>query len=177
MTDTTQVQRVVVRPLREGELEALEWEGIYTKYRRIYSQTYNDVLRGQRLMLVAAAEAVLVGQIFIQLSSSESNYADGYSRAYLYSLRVRPEWQGQGLGTRLIRAAEDALRARGFTLAVIAAGKDNPGARRLYERLGYQAFAEDPGVWYFVDPSGKRQSVEEPCWLLEKRLNSTLEES
>lgn len=170
MTDIREAQRVVVRPVREGELEALEWEGAYTKYRRIYSQTYNDVLRGQRLMLVAAWEAILVGQIFVQLSSSETEYADGYSRAYLYSLRVRPEWQGQGLGTRLIRAAEDALRARGFTSAVIAAGKDNPGARRLYERLGFQTFAEDPGVWYFVDAAGARQTVEEPCWLMEKSL-------
>lgn len=177
MADVAQGRRVVVRPIREDELEALEWDGMYTKYRRIYSQTYDDMLRGQRLMLVAADGRALVGQIFVQLSSSEARYANGYSRAYLYSLRVRPEWQGQGLGTRLIRAAEAALRARGFTSAVIAAGKDNPGARRLYERLGYKAFAEDPGVWYFTDVNGTRQVVEEPCWVMDKRLDKHSEET
>lgn len=175
MADLAQVDNIVIRPVREDELEALEWDGAYTKYRRIYRQTFADVERGQRLMFVAAAEGGLVGQIFVQLASSEMHCADGYSRAYLYSLRVRPAWQGQGLGTRLIWAAEAALRARGFTTAVIAAGKENPGARRLYERLGYRAFAEDPGVWYFVDVNGTRQVVEEPCWVMDKRLDTNPE--
>jgi ribosomal protein S18 acetylase RimI-like enzyme len=175
MADLVQVQSVAIRPVREEELEALEWDGEYTRYRRIYRQTFADVARGQRLMLVAAAAGVLIGQIFVQLASSEAHYADGHSRAYLYSLRVRPEWQGQGVGTRLIRAAEAALRARGFTCAVIAAGKANPGARRLYERLGYRAFTEDPGVWYFVDVNGARQVVEEPCWVMDKRLDINAE--
>jgi ribosomal protein S18 acetylase RimI-like enzyme len=173
MAEAAATAQVVIRPVHENELEALEWDGAYTKYRRIYSQTYNDVVRGQRMMLVAAAGKLLVGQVFVQLSSSESRFADGYSRAYLYSLRVRPDWQGQGLGTRLIGAAEEALLARRFESAVIAAAKNNPGARRLYERLGYRAFTEDPGVWHYVDANGRRQTVEEPCWVMEKTLEAT----
>jgi ribosomal protein S18 acetylase RimI-like enzyme len=171
MSAPSQAERVTIRPIREAELPALEWEGTYARYRRVFRQTYDDVVRGQRIMFVAVAGGRLVGQIFIQLSSTETRYADGYSRAYLYSLRVRPEWQGQGLGTRLIAAAEEALLARGFTSAVIAAGKDNPGAQRLYERLGYRTFADDPGVWYFQDVNGVQQSIEEPCWVMEKRLH------
>jgi ribosomal protein S18 acetylase RimI-like enzyme len=170
MSAVSHADGVNIRPIRESELPALEWEGVYARYRRVFRQTYEDVVRGQRVMLVAAAGGRLVGQIFVQLSSTEMRYADGYSRAYLYSLRVRPEWQGQGLGTRLIAAAEEALLARGFTTAVIAAGKDNPGAQRLYQRLGYQTFADDPGVWYFQDVNGVQQSIEEPCWVMEKRL-------
>lgn len=173
MADLVQAEQVVIRPIQGDELGALEWDGAYAHYRRIYGQTYDDVVRGQRLMLVAATGAKLVGQVFVQLSSSEMRFADGYSRAYLYSLRVRPDWQGLGLGTRLIGAAEAALRARGFRWAVIAAGKDNPGARRLYERLGYRAFAEDPGIWNYVDHTGARQSVAEPCWVMEKSLTDS----
>jgi ribosomal protein S18 acetylase RimI-like enzyme len=84
---------------------------------------------------------------------------------------VRAEWQERGIGTRLVKAAEATLRARGFTTAVIAAGKENPRARQLYERLGYHAFADDPGVWYFQDVNGVQQSVNEPCWVMEKRLS------
>ena len=75
-----------------------------------------------------------------------------------------------GLGTRLLTAAEATLRARGYITAVIAAGKDNPGAYRLYERLGYRSFADDPGVWYFQDVNGVQQVIEEPCWVMEKNL-------
>jgi ribosomal protein S18 acetylase RimI-like enzyme len=171
MTAGSSVETVTIRPIREADLPGLEWDGAYTRYRRVFRQTYDDVVRGQRLMFVAAAGVQLVGQVFVQLSSTETRYADGYSRAYLYSLRVRPEWQGRGLGTRLIAAAEAVLVARGFTVAVIAAGKENPGALRLYERLGYRTFTDDPGVWYFQDVNGVQQSIEEPCWVMEKRLS------
>ena len=170
MTDVVDAQKVVIRPIREAELPALEWDGAYTKYRKVFEQTYEDVVRGQRMMLVAVVNGQMVGQVFVQLSSTERRYADGYSRGYLYSLRVKPDWQEQGIGTRLLRAAESSLRARGFTTAVIAAGKDNPRAKSLYERLGYRTFADDPGVWYFEDVNGVQQSVSEPCWVMQKTL-------
>ncbi len=172
MTDVVDAQKVIIRPIRESEVPALEWDGAYTRYRKVFQQTYEDTVRGQRVMLVAVQASQLVGQVFIQLSSTERRYADGYSRGYLYSLRVKSDWQAQGIGTRLVKAAETTLRARGFTTAVIAAGKDNPRARLLYERLGYHAFAEDPGVWYFQDVNGVQQSVSEPCWVMQKRLSS-----
>src|SRR5207253_10847567 len=109
---------------------------------------------GQRILLVAVMGTQVIGQVFIQLSSTERRYADGYSRGYLYSLRVRAEWQERGIGTRLVKAAEATLRARGFSTAVIAAGKENTRARQLYERLGYRPFADDPGVWYLQDVNG-----------------------
>jgi len=168
VTEVIDEQKVVIRPIREGELLALEWEGAYTRFRKVFQQTYEDVVRGQRIMLVALIGSQIVGQVFVQLSSTERRYADGYSRGYLYSLRVRPEWQARGIGTRLVKAAEASLRARGFTTAVIAAGKENPRARQLYERLGYGVFADDPGVWYFQDVNGVQQSVNEPCWVMQK---------
>jgi ribosomal protein S18 acetylase RimI-like enzyme len=172
VTDVVDTQKVLIRPIRDGELPALEWDGAYTKYRKVFQQTYEDAVRGQRIMLVAVQGAQIVGQVFIQLSSTERRYADGYSRGYLYSLRVRSEWQGRGIGTRLVKAAEAALRARGFATAVIAAGKDNSRAHQLYERLGYRTFADDPGVWYFQDVNGVQQSVSEPCWVMQKQLSA-----
>src|SRR3990172_2003148 len=161
---------IVIRPMIEADLLILEWEGAYTQYRKVFRDTFDGMQRGERLLLVAAAGALIVGQVFIQLHSTDSSYADGRHRAYLYALRVRPAWQGQGLGTRLIAAAEATLRARGFDAAVIAAGQDNPGALRLYQCLGYRIFAEDPGVWTFSDEAGQQQVMQEPCWVLEKKL-------
>jgi ribosomal protein S18 acetylase RimI-like enzyme len=170
MADLADIEQVVIRPLQAEDLPALEWDGVYEKYRGVFRQSFIDAERGQRILLVAVAGPEMVGQVFIQLSSSETRYADGAMRGYLYALRVRPAWQGLGVGTRLIHAAEEALLGLGFTTAVIAAGKDNPRAYQLYERLGYRTFADDPGVWYFVDVNGRRQTVEEPCWVMEKRL-------
>jgi ribosomal protein S18 acetylase RimI-like enzyme len=170
MSAHSRANGVFIRPALDTDLPGLEWDGEYTRYRQVYRQTYADTERGARIMLVAVAEGAVVGQVFVQLASAETRYADGARRAYLYALRVRPGWRGQGLGTSLVEAAEDALLARGFATAVIAVGKDNLGARRLYERLGYAVFAEDPGVWYFTDVNGQQQLVEEPCWVMQKEL-------
>jgi ribosomal protein S18 acetylase RimI-like enzyme len=48
-----------------------------------------------------------------------------------------PEYRGQGLGTRLIRAVAAGIRARGETPFLHAAA-DNAGALRLYESLGFR---------------------------------------
>ena len=161
---------IVIRPVAEADLPALEWEGEYAHYRNVFRYTFEDAQRGERLMLIAVAGEVVIGQIFIQLHSGNLQYADNQHRAYLYALRVKAAWQGLGVGTRLLAEAEAALWARGFDTAVIAAAKDNPGARRLYERCGYRTFTEDPGVWHFPDENGVPAMQAEPCWVMEKKI-------
>jgi len=53
------------------------------------------------------------------------------------SIEVRLDRRGRGIGTALIRHAEQLVRQRGFEQAVIEVDIDNPRARALYERLGY----------------------------------------
>jgi len=166
----TDLQTALIRLLTEQDLPSLEWDGVYRSHRHVFRRTFEEMQQGQKVMLVAVAGDEMVGQIFVQLESSEARFANGQTRGYLYALRVRPPLQRQGIGTRLIAAGEAELRARGFKTAVISAGKENPGALRLYQRLGYRVFAEDPGIWYFMDVNGNQQCFQEPCWVLEKSL-------
>ena len=161
---------IVIRPAEAADLPALEWGGVYTNQRPVFERTLAEMRAGQKYMLVALAHAEVIGQIFLQFRSAELQFADGATRGYLYALRVRPEWRGHGVGTFLLNAAEAELRQRGFRVAVISAGKDNPRARQLYERLGYHPFTDDPGEWYFTDVNGVLQHVQEACWVLEKAL-------
>lgn len=57
---------------------------------------------------------------------------------YLDSLAVLPDHQGQGIGRQLLRALP--VYARHDQQAVIGLNVDleNPGAMRLYERMGYE---------------------------------------
>lgn len=161
-----------IRPVEARDLAALEWDGQYRHYRRVFKANFDDMQRGQRMLWVAESDGALIGQVFVQLLSSDPDYADGARRAYLYAFRVRPEWQGHGIGTRLMEHAEADLVERGFRVAVIAAGRDNPRAKSLYERLGYRVFAEDPGEWSYVDDQGKTVRASEPAWLMQKVLAS-----
>lgn len=167
---------VTIRPVQEADLPALEWDGQYRRYRRVFQQTFQEVRQGKRLMLVAVAAAAeysrgeIIGQIFVQLAGSNGLMVDGKQRGYLYALRVKPNWRRRGVGRQLILAGEAELKRRRYRVAVIAAAKNNPAARRLYERLGYRVFSEDPGLWYYTDADGRQQRIEEPAWLLQKRL-------
>ncbi len=162
--------QVVFRPAERDDLPKLEWYGKYTHFRRVFQRTYEEQLRGQRLMLLADVNGFPVGQIFIQLENYEDLWLDMRKRAYLYSLRVMDAFQRQGLGSALLREAETLLRAQRYDSVSIAAAKDNPGARRLYERHAFRVVAEDAGRWSYVDHKGLTHYVNEPCWILEKFL-------
>jgi ribosomal protein S18 acetylase RimI-like enzyme len=161
-----------IRAMEAIDLPALEWDGEFIHFRRLFQQAYLDMQAGSRLLLVMddLAQQQIVGQIFLQFSSSDARFADGRGRGYIYALRMKPLYRRQGLGTRLIRAAEDALRSMGMRVVSIGVAKDNERARCLYERLGYRILADLPGEWSYLDHLGQTQKVVEPAWLMEKRL-------
>ncbi len=161
---------ITLRIATRADLSKLEWYGQYAHYRQLFRRTFRDQQAGKRLMLVAASHDFPIGMVFIQFQSSERKVADGCTRAYLYSLRVMEMFRGKGIGTRLIQEAEGLIQDRDFQWATIAVAKDNHNARRLYERLGYRIFRDDPGQWSYLDYRGQVRNVNEPCWLLQKNL-------
>lgn len=61
--------------------------------------------------------------------------------AHIGRLTVAPDFQGRGLGTRLLRAAETASGASTFELFT---GHLSAGNIRLYERQGYALARREP---------------------------------
>lgn len=163
---------LVIRPVREDDLPRLAWTEEMWLYRNLLEKAYNAHVKGNRLFLVAAINDYPVARLAIQISSGNINYADGHDRAYIYAVHVMPALQGLGIGTHLIEAAESVLIERGFQWVTIAVAKENLQARRLYERLGYRVFRQDPGQWSFTDPNGRLHKVNEPSWGMVKALCS-----
>ena len=60
----------------------------------------------------------------------------GLLRGYVQILCVRPDCRRQGLGSALLRWAEERI-FRDSPNVFICVSSFNPGARRLYERLGF----------------------------------------
>lgn len=160
---------ITLRAATRADLPKLEWYGQYAHYRNLFQRAYREQRAGRRLILLADSNNFPIGHVFVQFIRPEGQETGG--RAYLYSLRVMEMFQGHGIGTRLIREAEQISAARGYEFATIAVAKTNHGARRLYERLGYRVFGDDPGEWSFLDHEGRTRQVQEPCWLLQKELN------
>lgn len=76
----------------------------------------------------------------------------------LRHLQVAHESRGRGIGSALVRAAE---QTRGIARLSIGVGVDNHAARRLYERLGYVGTGELTTTTYtYVDATGEHEATE-----------------
>jgi ribosomal protein S18 acetylase RimI-like enzyme len=165
------VSRIIIRPLEEEDLPALEWDGEYTHFRRIFQDAYNRQRRGFSVLWVAELPEIgIIGQVFIQLISDRHELADGLYRAYLFSFRVKPAYRNAGLGGKMLATLEADLKKRHFHYITLNVAKTNQRARQLYERHGFRVIAHEPGCWTYVDHEGIPHRVEEPAWRMEKTI-------
>jgi GNAT superfamily N-acetyltransferase len=91
------------------------------------------------VLLVAWLEDRPVGEVFLECEAAKEPEVRRHlpDVPQLDHLEVLGPFQGRGIGTALVRAAEDTARQFGHEQLALGVGLDNPKARRLYERLGY----------------------------------------
>ena len=87
------------------------------------------LLNPAKEVLVAARGQSIDGFVILDLN--------GAFVGYLQTIGVRAAARGQGIGTALVRAAEERIFQHGPNV-FICVSSFNAGARRLYERLGYE---------------------------------------
>jgi len=169
--DSAWVANVIYRQAGEDDLPALEWNGQYRHFRQIYQDIYFLSQREEAVIWVAELpEKELIGQALVQLKSARFDLADGLSRAYIFGFRIKPDYRNYGIGSKMMERLEANLINRDYKWAILNVNQDNRSARYLYERLGYQVVAEEPGNWSYIDDQGKRCDVNEPAWRMEKKL-------
>ena len=78
--------------------------------------------------LIAVASGEIVGHVLASLGKLEGLAIPGIA-----PLAVRPDWQGQGIGTALMTELLHLLSQRGFPLVVVLGDPD------YYGRFGFQA--------------------------------------
>lgn len=165
------ISQISIRHVTRQDLPALEWDGEYTHFRRLFAEAYRQSELGQSILWVAELPGLgVVGQLFVQTDSQNTRLADGRQRAYIYGFRVRPPYRGMGIGSRMLKIAEADLARQDYRTVSLNVGRDNLAARRMYERCGYRIVAPDPGVWSYLDHLGRYREVNEPAWRMEKEL-------
>jgi len=79
---------------------------------------------------------------------------DGTREIKLDKLYVHQDYQGRGVGRRLIASAESVARARSCTALILNVNKHNSQAIRTYERYGFsvrEAVVVDIGGGFLMD--------------------------
>lgn len=62
----------------------------------------------------------------------------GVPSLYIIGIATHPSWRGHGLGTRLLRHAEQHAAQQGLPWVYLHVRQSNATARRLYRKLGYR---------------------------------------
>jgi ribosomal protein S18 acetylase RimI-like enzyme len=169
MYTSTLEEQVIIRQAVKRDLPALEWEGEFSHFRHIFAEAYRLQELGDVIMwVVDLPDFGLIGQLFIQLYGPNQIQSSKVKYAYIYGFRIRPDFRGQGIGSRLLKCVETDLLKRGFKRISLNVARDNEAARRLYEREGYMVVSPEPGIWSYLDEKGKRRFVNEPAWRMEK---------
>lgn len=161
-----------IRPLRSEDALALEWEGEFTHFRRVYARAFERARAGRAVLWgLEEARGELVGQLFVLLhNEKDPEMADGRLAAFIHSFRIRPQHRNRGLGSRLLSFAEADLLGRGYSFVSLNVAQDNPSAMRLYQRLGYEKMHAITGYWSFQDHEGVLRQLHEPGWRMGKEL-------
>jgi len=115
--------------------------------RRFWQRVADDAARGGRILLVAEDAQGICGtvQLILDLPDNQPHRAD------LAKMLVHRRARRQGLGAKLMAAAEASAREARRTLLVLDAVTGGDGAR-LYERLGWTRVGDIPN--YALYPQG-----------------------
>jgi ribosomal protein S18 acetylase RimI-like enzyme len=153
-----------VRDLSENDLPAIDWSGgpLHPRY------------VGEALQRRAAAGDVdylaVCGPNDQPIAIGGIDYAISECAGTLYQLSVVQSLQSRGIGSYLIEAAEQRIRARGRSVAELSVEEENIRARTLYERLGYVGFGTETDSWETETPSGGREIHRAQCIRMRKDL-------
>lgn len=152
-----------VRGLTDADLPSCGWAGNALHVRQLGDQ----IRRAEAGEIDFLAVCTPVG---LPVALGGVDYTVRPGAGTLWQLGVHPALQSCGIGTLLIRAAEQRIGARGLTRAELGVEESNPRARALYERLGYRAYGREPDSWDTMAEDGSIQRYETMCTLMRKDL-------
>jgi GNAT superfamily N-acetyltransferase len=147
----TAATRVDAESLLEGFLRD---DLHYVASSAVYGDSGTEALHRALALFLARPEIGLVwlafayeGEARIAVGACVVCHAISTSRgtlvAKLDDVTIRDGWQGRGVGSAMLTALADYLRAQGSTRIDCGCHRDNASAWRFYERLGFKPLDEE----------------------------------
>jgi ribosomal protein S18 acetylase RimI-like enzyme len=127
------IRRLATREEAEACARMMAGTEPWITLRRDYDACLRVVLDETRERYVAYRDGRLAGLLILNVK--------GAFVGYIQTVCAAPECRGTGVGTELVRFAEERL-FREFQNVFICVSDFNHGARRLYERLGFRLVGE-----------------------------------
>ncbi|MEO5624624.1 MAG: ribosomal protein S18-alanine N-acetyltransferase [Dokdonella sp.] len=81
----------------------------------------------------------------------------GANEAHILNVCVAPEWQGKGLGRRIVKRLLDLARWHHSERVYLEVRPSNPNAIALYESIGFNEFGRRPN--YYPAKKGREDAL------------------
>ncbi|MDX6250435.1 MAG: hypothetical protein QOF10_3795 [Kribbellaceae bacterium] len=160
-----------IRPADQHDLAQLIAAADSPAAREHHRQRWARQAHGEALYLLAHRDGEIVGHTMLLRESKYAAVRAVHNPAEINALHAYE--QGRGTGTAMIAAAESLAASWARTVIGLAVEPVNTGARRLYERLGYQQWDGDQVIdeWTEEDADGHViVTHRDPCVYLVKPL-------
>ncbi len=93
---------------------------------------YTDAKRNT--VLVAEVGGQYAGHCWI---GTQTDFFTRAEEPWIFDISISPGFRRRGLGTAMLKAAENFLHSRGFSTVGLQVMAHNDAARKMYESLGY----------------------------------------
>lgn len=151
---------MLIRPLQESDLDQL-----FNEHSRQFGEEWlARQERGEVYLAIAELDGRPVGRCALDFISHQEEAA-----AHLWAANVSEQFRSQGIGRALFARQEEVALAHGFEVIRLEVAKDNPRARELYERIGYQQVGEEIGRWSYRQ-GNEMVEVTQDCFVMRKQL-------
>ena len=171
MTNENWLDSVTIRLMKETDLPELEWDGEYSRYRKVYREVYHNFRRGITMPFVAeTAEDGLIGQVFLTFKDPNPSYMPRSRYCFISSFRVKPQFRDKGLGSRLVDVCFREARNHHLRDIFLNCSSDNNRARWFYEKHGFRVIRLDDGNWSYVNAEGFVVTEHQSAYVMKKTL-------
>ena len=117
-----------IRPMREEDLDAVIAIELHVYEFPWTLGIFRDCLRAGYCCWVMTLAEQLIGYGVTSVAVDE---------CHVLNVCIHPQWQGQGLGHKLVRRLLNLASQRGAETAFLEVRQSNSAARALYRRLGF----------------------------------------
>ncbi len=165
---------LVIRPIQHSDVLLLERALPYGAPEK-HLDRHQRQRRGEVSYLIAWLDGKPVGHGLLKWHGTLEDHIAGHFQGRcpdLEDLFVLPSQRGKGIGTTLLKHAEDMVRDRGFNQIGLSVNVHNTRAHQLYSRLSYHnaGLGEHREEGEYQDTQGTTQRWLEICIYLVKKL-------
>ncbi|MDE7331136.1 MAG: GNAT family N-acetyltransferase [Lachnospiraceae bacterium] len=161
-----------IRIIKESDLDSLL---LVKGDVSVHTDRFRQQKDGKAVYLGAFINNCAIGYVLLLLDNKEDVmlYTNHEKCADMIDLLIIEPLRNYGIGSRLALACEEFCKENKIPyLGLDVNPTDNPAAKRLYERLGYNAAGNVhlDGVYEYTDEQGKQGKYEDWCIDMIKRM-------